>query len=327
MGQTLSSERTEIVRILTLALCLLVFDSIADAQFNNSLPEYKQPAVSRVLALDEYVSVPLFLKKGSFYLYLRAEIAGEKIIMLLDTGATNTSISHKLAKKLKLVLTNENTIKIDGSNLKRWQSTIPDLRCGQFSRGSTGVDLIDMEELVTTLKQKDNVEIDGILGANILDPYCAIIDYRNRALFMRDIPAVDRNRLQGKWKGISLIHAGNPIKNNDYIDKGRLTIENETITFEQDGEVLTGKLILESDGNPKWLEFVDVKRNGVQQKDTLVCLYEITENRLRVLMPSAKRLKKEDYPSKIVSTKENGTGVWTFVRFEVLPPPRMKLNP
>ena len=83
------------------------------------------------------------------------------------------------------------------------------------------------------------------------------------------------------------------------------------------------KLLVKPNGIRRVLNSAAVLRSRCE---LITCLYEITENRLKLLMPMEKNQK--EFPIELKSTRENGTGLWTFERVrEVAPFPRTKQMP
>lgn len=246
---------------------------------------------------------------------------------MLDTGANNTTISLRLAKELGLKLVDGDfSINAMGIKEKAWRTDVPNLSLGVVTRQATPVDVMDMAKLHALHKEKDGVEIDGILGANFLESYSAVIDYRNRKLYLHDPWAHDRLLMQGTWKGTALVHAGDVVTDADYISRARVSVRGTTITFEYSGIVYSGKLELEPTKTPRALWMTSAKRNGEPLGEALLWQYEIDENTLRLLIPMQKRLKREELPTTLKSTPENGAGLWTFerIKYEPAPPPRPK---
>jgi uncharacterized protein (TIGR03067 family) len=105
---------------------------------------------------------------------------------LLDSGSQRTSIDLKVARKLKLELGNETTAAgVGGTTIGR-ETHIPGLSIGRFDAGK---DLPRIAAEAADLSVWPGVP--GVLGADLLDTWGAVIDYPARALYLR--PPLKRN--------------------------------------------------------------------------------------------------------------------------------------
>ncbi len=131
--------------------------------------------------------IPVKLKTiGSGHHVLKAQINGEKGLFILDTGASNSVIDTKRAKKFQLKLkqtehkaTGAGTTEIDinttGKNC---------LEIGKWRRRKMRFVTMDLSHINAALEMVE-VEIDGIIGADILHRGKGIIQYDKDLLFLK----------------------------------------------------------------------------------------------------------------------------------------------
>ena len=162
--------------IFLVVLCCFFFAPPA----RGADPSPKTPADARRAALEKagYTHVPLRLEK--LYFYVEGTIGTERVKFLLDSGSQRTSLDVKLAGKLRLDLGNETTaVGVGGATVGR-DTHISGLKIGRFDAGK---DLPRIAAEAADLSVWPGVP--GVLGANLLDTWGAVIDYPARALYLR----------------------------------------------------------------------------------------------------------------------------------------------
>jgi len=117
---------------------------------------------------------------------LKAEINGKKGLFILDTGASNSVIDTNRAKKFKLKLketehkatgagTGEIDINTTGKNK---------LKIGKWKRDKMRFVTMDLSHINIALELVE-VEVDGIIGADVLHEGGGIIQYDKDLLFLK----------------------------------------------------------------------------------------------------------------------------------------------
>ena len=136
---------------------------------------------------DEHIQIPLFLTVVG---HLEAEVIIDEIRtkFLIDTGASNTVIDITFAKDNLLEFA---TISEQGGGLGTSVMTLHHKKVDSFSIHDFEIkdfDLYatDFTHVKQSLEKKGIEEVStGVIGADILITYNAIIDYENRKLFLK----------------------------------------------------------------------------------------------------------------------------------------------
>lgn len=121
------------------------------------------------------------------HLELDAEINGVKGRFILDTGASNSCVGLDLIERFKLV-SEESEVKAAGAgatDMETHKSGNNSLKIGKWKANECDLVLFDLTHVNTALKQHDADEVDGIIGADILELGKAFIDYNKRALYLK----------------------------------------------------------------------------------------------------------------------------------------------
>ncbi len=125
---------------------------------------------------------------------IKAKINGKKGKFILDTGASNTFIDTNKAKKFgaKLKVTDHKatgagTMEIDVQTTKK-----VDLKIGDWYLKKVKLVAIDMDHINSALEMFD-VEVDGIIGADILQIGNGIIQYNKDLLFLQPVKIRKKN--------------------------------------------------------------------------------------------------------------------------------------
>lgn len=123
------------------------------------------------------------------HLELDAEINGVKGRFILDTGASNSCVGLDLIERFKLV-SEESEVKAAGAgatDMETHRSGNNSLKIGKWKANECDLVLFDLTHVNTALKQHDADEVDGIIGADILELGKAFIDYNKRALYLKKL--------------------------------------------------------------------------------------------------------------------------------------------
>lgn len=123
------------------------------------------------------------------HLELDAEINGVKGRFILDTGASNSCVGLDLIERFKLV-SEESEVKAAGAgatDMETHKSGNNSLKIGKWKANDCDLVLFDLMHVNTALKQHDADEVDGIIGADILELGKAFIDYNKKALYLKKL--------------------------------------------------------------------------------------------------------------------------------------------
>jgi len=134
-----------------------------------------------------FVKIPLIKNKiGHFQ--IKAKINGKTGKFILDTGASATVVNNSAAVKFKLKLQNKKSRNAGGlgeSKMVVRQSINNKITLGNFKAENYKISLLDLSHVNKSLTNNGAGTIDGVIGADILKKYNAIIDYKGKALYLK----------------------------------------------------------------------------------------------------------------------------------------------
>ena len=144
-------------------------------------------SVELVNFLEErgYVAIPMN-ERPTRHLYINTEINGVPAILLLDTGATLTILEEERAEKLQS-RTRFSPVTIAGIGaygLTTRAAIIQELRMADFYVENFRVHLLNLSYINDSFSRMGFEEIDGVIGADLLNSHRAIIDYGNLMLHL-----------------------------------------------------------------------------------------------------------------------------------------------
>lgn len=131
----------------------------------------------------------IFLKNnGAGHFKLNIKINSTAGNFILDTGASHTVVDEGAAGKFSLRFSNRASKDAGGlgnSALKTRKSlgNIIDLKGFQIKKAA--LIAIDLSHVNNTLKKNGSGRIDGVIGADILKKHKALIDYSEKALYLK----------------------------------------------------------------------------------------------------------------------------------------------
>lgn len=123
------------------------------------------------------------------HLELAAEINGVKGTFILDTGASNSCVGLDLIERFKLI-SEESDVKAAGAgatDMETQKSENNTLKIGKWKNDACDLVLFDLMHVNTALKQHDAQEVDGIIGADVLEAGKAFIDYDKKTLYLKKL--------------------------------------------------------------------------------------------------------------------------------------------
>ncbi len=141
--------------------------------------------LKKILKNNDYKVIKLETIPSGHHL-IRAKVNGKKGVFILDTGASNTVISGDKSEKYKLKLKNsehkatgagtgEIDIKTTGKN---------SLQIGKWKLKKIRFVSMDLTHINTALAMF-NIEVDGIVGSDVLHKGKGIIQYDKNLLFLK----------------------------------------------------------------------------------------------------------------------------------------------
>jgi predicted aspartyl protease len=118
---------------------------------------------------------------------VQARINGVEGRFILDTGASSTCVDFSRVKYFNLFARNSH-VKAAGAGATNMLTKVSEdnkLRIGDWSKSKTEVVVFDLSHVNTALVDHDADEVDGIIGADILKKGRAVIDYKQKALYLK----------------------------------------------------------------------------------------------------------------------------------------------
>ena len=106
---------------------------------------------------------------------------------LIDTGASNSCIDLNKSEKFKLnyELSDEQASSATDEIKDTYISKKNSLLIDKYHINDFDVILFNMQHVIKSLLDKDEIEIEGIIGADILIKYNCCIDYRENKLVVK----------------------------------------------------------------------------------------------------------------------------------------------
>lgn len=144
--------------------------------------------LENVLKRKSYVKIDL-KKINTNHFEVKAKINHIKGRFILDTGASNSCISIDLAEKFHLELEDSDT-KAAGAGAIGMETKISsknEISLGHWSFKNFNLVLLDLSHVNTALTEHNAKPVDGIIGADVLEKGEAIIDYRNKCVYLKKL--------------------------------------------------------------------------------------------------------------------------------------------
>lgn len=140
----------------------------------------------KILQRKGYCRVDLKQLKTN-HLLIKGEVNGVKGRFILDTGASNSCVDFGLREKFDLIAIESET-KAAGAGAIGMDTMISkknNVKFGQWTYKNFSIVLFDLTHVNTALVEHKEHEVDGIIGADILERSSAIIDYEKTCVFLK----------------------------------------------------------------------------------------------------------------------------------------------
>jgi len=118
---------------------------------------------------------------------VKASINGVEGRFILDTGASSSCVDFSRVKYFKL-FARASEVKAAGAgatNMLTKVSENNELRLGQWIELDADIVVFDLSHVNEALINHKATEVDGIIGADILKQSKAVIDYKQKALYLK----------------------------------------------------------------------------------------------------------------------------------------------
>ena len=175
------------MKLIYFATITIVFIACNSSQKNNPVIEQERLTLKTFLTKhNSYVEVPMEqLKSG--HLSVVTKVNNVKGHFILDTGSSSTIIDHKHKKKFRLVT--KHTPKIaktaGGLQLKMKVSYDNVMDFGQLKLRNVKISLVNLSHINHSFQKMGMLQLDGILGSDILKNRKAVIDYDNLLIYFK----------------------------------------------------------------------------------------------------------------------------------------------
>ena len=143
-------------------------------------------SLKKVLKKKKYQKIKL-KKIMTNHLVVKASINGVKGRFILDTGASNSCVSFDLKKHFN-VISEKSDIKAAGAgsiDIDAEKSRNNSLKIGKWKTRNCDLIVFDLSYVNTALIQQNAKEVQGIIGADILESAKAFIDYNHKKLYLK----------------------------------------------------------------------------------------------------------------------------------------------
>ena len=150
------------------------------------MEKFNQP-LHRFLLEQNYT--PLSLLESPARLFTtQGTINNQNMLFIVDTGASDTCLDIQSAtQKLNLVASelNDKVIGFGATDGARSISFLEKIALGDFAIADFAISVIDLSNINMALHSLGFSPIDGIIGADILAKYNALISYENKYLYLK----------------------------------------------------------------------------------------------------------------------------------------------
>ncbi len=154
-------------------------------------------SLKKLLRKKKYIKIKL-KKIATNHLELKAVINGVKGRFILDTGASNSCVGLDLIEHFNLIA-EESETKAAGAgatDMETQKSENNSLKIGNWKTNESHLVLFDLSHVNTALTQHNAKEVQGIIGADILEVGKAIIDYDEKFLYLKKIKKSKKVKLK-----------------------------------------------------------------------------------------------------------------------------------
>ena len=271
---------------------------------------------------DGAVAVPLVTGSHD-NLLVTAWLGDRPVRLVVDTGATKTILDVAAARRAGVTAFNQEiglATTVAGAALVMRHAVVPAVRVGPAVAYKPLVGVTDLSRSVA----RGGVA-DGVMGADLLAQFGAVIDYDRRALKVRTPSLRDLAAMQGRWRVVEYQQEGKTYHLRDYPKLGNIRAEVTGTHLRVDHSragrgVEEYNLHLQPHHRPKRFVGSDYRRDGKPDPPSESLpggLYEVQPGRLRWLSSATKSVELDEMPKELVAGPGSGLAVFTFER----PPP------
>jgi len=144
--------------------------------------------LNKILKRKGYAKIKL-KKINTNHFEIKAKLNGVNGRFILDTGASNSCMDITLADKFNLKVTDSDT-KAAGAGAIGMETKIAannTIKLKSWKYKNLNLVLLDLTHVNTALTEHNAKAVDGIIGADILEKGKAIIDYKNKCVYLKKL--------------------------------------------------------------------------------------------------------------------------------------------
>lgn len=133
-----------------------------------------------------YISIQM-ARSNVGHFEVRTELNGQELVMLVDTGASKTVLHSETAEKKGISSSASENCGggLGTSNAKVSTAKIETFKIGELKINNFQLFIMDFSHAIKSIEAKGGTTICGVVGADILGPRSAIIDYEEAKLYLK----------------------------------------------------------------------------------------------------------------------------------------------
>ncbi len=133
-----------------------------------------------------YIEVPFTVTRVN-HIVVHAKVNGEDVVLIVDTGASQTCIAESCAERLGLTSGRVEKVAVSFALPKRTKalSKLDSLDIGSLHLTNFETWLVDFSYINMIVQMKGEEFRDGVLGADILRRTRAVIDYKCCKMYLK----------------------------------------------------------------------------------------------------------------------------------------------
>ena len=147
----------------------------------------KENGLNGFLSNEGYIELKM-QKLPSGHLHIAGVLNGNDANFILDTGASGTVIDAKRKEKFQMEskATDRQAAGAGGSTMQMQVSNDNELRLGDLNMQDMDLMMINLDHVNMAFERLGIEPVDGVIGADVLTDYEAIIDYVNLTLYVKN---------------------------------------------------------------------------------------------------------------------------------------------
>lgn len=133
----------------------------------------------------------LHLNDEGYHLKIMGSINGVELSLILDTGASQTAFDTEYIRDQfnELVITSAEQISsgLGTNTMESFECIVNSFKIGNLTLSDYKAALLDLSHVNSAYKKLNIDPIHGVLGNDILLKYEALIDYKNKQVWLNEI--------------------------------------------------------------------------------------------------------------------------------------------